>query len=239
MEAVNKALKRSLEADPHAITFKTKIDAHAHGAAATVAIGALPHLRNDCGLAVGDVIQNFRAALDHLAWDLVRIGLDPDPKKPQNVQFPMATSYSSYQGQIRSRLPGVPVAQLAVVRRFQPYRRGDGPTAVRWLRNLSDKDKHRVLIPTLVNVRDVTNLTVNSSWPVESLTYLVAHPRPLNLGTQILRVELKHAAGECQVNVDGEVTVFPSLGYGRPITTTLASIRTTVLEILTAFDEAI
>jgi len=239
MTAVDKALKRSIDPNLHAVSFEVEIETQANGGTGIVQISTLPHLRDDCGLAIGDVIQNFRAALDHLTWDLVRIGATPRPKRPQMIQFPMANSYKSFKGQVGDRLPGVPNDQRAIILRYQPYRRGNGPMAIRWLRNFSDKDKHRVLIPTVVNVAGITNLNITSSWPMNGMTYLVKKPRPLNVGTKVLQLDMSPGTGDCQVNVNGEVALFPSLGYGRNILLSLGLIRETVLEILSQFDDII
>jgi hypothetical protein len=236
MEAVNAALKRSLDLDLHSIAFQTETEPTRKGAIGTVSISSLPRLRDDCGLAVGDVIQNFRAALDHLAWDLVRIGTDPRPKDPKGVQFPMATNFGSFRSQLPRRLPGVPAGQRAIIREYQPYRRGIGPTAIRRLRNFSDSDKHRLFIPTAVNMEGITNLSINTSWPLVSFNYLVKKPQALHLGTQVLKLEMVRAVGACQVQVKGRVTMFPSVGYGRNIMETLVLIRSTVLEVLGRFE---
>ena len=237
MTAVNKALQRSLDPSLHAVAFDAKIEAATHGTRAVIAISALPRLRNDCGLTIGDVIQNFRAALDYLAWDLVRTGSTPRPVNPRLVQFPMATSFKAFRGRLATQLPGVSTDFRAIIRRYQPYRRGEGPTAIRWLCNLSNMDKHRVLIPTLVNVSEVRNLTLSSSWPIERIDWLITKPQSLNVGTDVLQVDLSRGIGDCQVNVQGDVALFPSLGYARDIMSSLTKIRSTVLEVLTEFDD--
>jgi hypothetical protein len=100
-------------------------------------------------------------------------------------------------------------------------------------------DKHRVLIPTLVNVSEVRNLTLSSSWPIQRMDWLIAKPQSLNVGTEVLQVLLSRGTGDCQVNMHGDVALFPSLGYARNIIPTLSKIRSTVLEILTEFDSLI
>jgi hypothetical protein len=236
MTAVNKALQRSLDTNLHAVTFETKIEAEARGARAVIAISALPRLRDDCGLTIGDVIQNFRAALDYLAWDLVRTGSTPHPVNPRLVQFPMATSFKAFRSKLAVQLPGVSSDFRAIIRRYQPYRSGDNPTAIRWLCNFSNMDKHRVLIPTLVNVSEVRNLNFSTSWPIEKIDLLITKPQSVNVGTDIAQVVLRRASGDCQVNVQGDVALFPSLGYARNIIPTLTRIRSAVLQVLTEFD---
>src|SRR5580765_3459984 len=42
-------------------------------------------------LVAGDALYNFRAALEYLAWHLIRAGTEPKPKNPKAVQFPIYT----------------------------------------------------------------------------------------------------------------------------------------------------
>jgi hypothetical protein len=239
VERVNEALERSF--DPNANFVSTKYDIETTGdqATALLRVKDVPTARTDCGLALGDVLQNFRAALDHLAWGLVKVGDDPRPGRPRRVYFPMAESGASFRGQVDQWLPGVPAEYRAIIRRFQPYRRGDGPKAVRWLRNLSDRDKHRVLLPAALS-HIGANIQVRSNWRLSSVERLMQGRRTLNVGTPLARVSLDRVGGEdCQVDVDGGFMLSPSLGYGIPVPILLGMIEETVLEILGIFDELI
>lgn len=236
MDSVDKALKRSFDSNRNTVPVETQIQSSGNGATAIVRIKSLPTVRNDCGLALGDVLQNFRASLDHVAWGLVSVGHEPRPAKPRRVYFPMAESWGSFQGQIDDWLPGVPDEFRTLIRRYQPYRRGDGPKAIRWLRNLSDRDKHQVLIPASVNSNFV-NLQVTSNWTFASSEYLVRRPRALKVGTPLLRAEfIRSGDDECDVKVDGGMAIYPSLGRGVPLRNALALIRETVLEIISEID---
>jgi hypothetical protein len=235
MDSVYAAIQRSVDPDLHPVA----VDIHRespNGTNAVARITKLPNLRTDYGLALGDTIQNFRAALDHLAWCLVKTGDDPRPAEPQRVYFPMAASGRSFKGRINEWLPGVSREYRAIIRRYQPYRRGDRPKALRWLRNLSNTDKHRVLIPAIVSLGQV-NLQVTTNWPIQGIKPLITGHRALNVGTPLLRVSLLPILGtDCQVQVNGNLASFPSLGYGVPIDQALPMIRDTVLEILSTFD---
>jgi hypothetical protein len=236
MERVEKSIERSLDPNLHSVSLKTEIEATEKGANVLVRAAGLPTIRTDLGLALGDVFQNLRAALDHLAWGLVKVGNNPRPEKPQRVYFPMAESWGSFKGQVDEWLPGVSGEYRRIIRRFQPYRRGDGPKAMRWLRNLSDTDKHRVLIPAIVNQASL-DLTISSNWPLTSLEWIVKKPGSLHAGKPLLRAGLSRREADCEVNVDGTMAVYPSLGRGVPLTESLVLIRGTVFEILSAFDK--
>lgn len=238
MQAVDRMLRQSLDPDKHTIAIEVDIQLHVLGATALARISRLPIIRNDCALAIGDVLHSFRSALDYLAWDLVRIGDDPRPKRPDLIQFPMSKSGSAFKEWLPKRLPGVPDDYVAAIRQVQPYRRGERSKAIRWLRNLSDIDKHRVLLPTVMNASDI-NLTVLSNWPIAWLEYLHREPGPLHVGTNLMRVQLAPGAGQCQMNVQGDFRVFPSLGYKVPIMDRLMAIRNAVFDVLTLFDDLI
>jgi hypothetical protein len=233
MERVATALEESANPNAHPIAFEVNIEPP-HGNVAVVRVTQLPNIRTDYGLSLGDTVQNFRSALDHLAWGLVKVGRDPRPKDPKGVQFPMATSYKSFRNQ---RLPGVPREYRAIIRNYQPYKSGEKPKAIRWLRDLSDTDKHRVLIPTVVSLHQA-NLRVISNWPLTGHEVLVKGRRALNVGTPLLRATLFPVLGtQCQVNVQGEIACFPSLGYGVHVLEALPLIRSTVFEILNEFEQ--
>ena len=183
-----------------------------NGNTAVVRITSLPNIRTDYGLTLGDTIQNFRAALDHLAWCLVKLGHDPRPSEPQRVYFPMAASGKSFRSRVDEWLPGVPADYRAIIRRYQPYRSGDRAKAIRWLRNLSNTDKHRVLIPAVVSLGGIS-LQVTTNWPVQRVEPLIKGSRALNVGTPLMRVTLTPILGtDCQMQVHGNLASFPSLG---------------------------
>ena len=77
----------------------------------------------------------------------------------------MADSGQSFRDQLSRRLPGVPSEHWTIVRRYQPYQTGEQAKAIRWLRNLSNMDKHRILIPAIVSLHGV-NLQLIANWPL-------------------------------------------------------------------------
>lgn len=99
---------------------------------------------------LGDCIHNLRSALDHLICQLTLLdgGTMADCEQ---TQFPIA---SKCEGQFESmanhRIPGLSKKHRAMVKRLQPYHRGDGawkhPLAI--LADLSNADKHRLINPT-------------------------------------------------------------------------------------------
>jgi hypothetical protein len=237
LQAVDAALGRSLDPNVNPVTFKADVKRDRRVAIAIVRISSVPTIRDDVGLALGDVINNFRAALDHLAWGLVRAGTDPRPKKPRSVYFPFADNWGEFRGRINSWLPGVPDEYRAIVRRYQPYGRGDRAKAMRWLGKFSNMDKHRVLIPTVVNHSRI-DCRVIANRPTVGWVWLARKPRALNVGTPVVRVTFAaDDRTECEVQVEGQAVIHPSLGYGVPLADALLLIEATVRELLATFDQ--
>jgi hypothetical protein len=105
----------------------------------------------DWPLIIGDIVSNYRAALNYAAYELVRAGRTPSRCDERGVQFPIVVpdehpSAAAFLGRrIHKRnLPGVACKHLRVISPFQPYpgrRRGRWPLDA--LRVLSNGDKHR------------------------------------------------------------------------------------------------
>jgi hypothetical protein len=119
--------------------------------------GDIPRVSDDFSLQLGEALHNFRGALDHTVWWLVNPRKAKlSTKRKKLVQFPMAASQKSFRGQIPQRLPGVPTEIVAVIERYQPYKRSMEGRAIRFLRDLTDLDKHRSILisPTYTGYGD-------------------------------------------------------------------------------------
>ncbi|MGQ0549823.1 MAG: hypothetical protein ACT4PY_09190 [Armatimonadota bacterium] len=93
-------------------------------------------------------MTNFRAALDYVAWQLVKAGTTPTPPHPERIYFPIHETEAGFDGNVNQRLPGVDTQLRAYVEYYQPYRQrpndpASDPLAI--LADLSRRDKHRQL----------------------------------------------------------------------------------------------
>lgn len=241
MKAVDAATSRSLDPNLHAITLNAQVEQDGTKLVAVIRIATLPPLRADLGLAVGDVIHNLRSALDHVAWALVQEvgrGKRLTDWQKRKVQFPMISKASDWS-KVDKWLPGVPDDYRRIIRRYQPYRRGDHPKAIRWLNKLSNMDKHRVLIPAVVN-HSRFECSVSSDAQITNWEWLVTRPRALNVGTPVLKLGLAPSAtADCKVEAEAEVAVHPSLGYGRAVFPSLGLISETVYRVLAEIEEVL
>lgn len=111
-------------------------------------VTSVPELPVGWGVIAGDALTNFRAALDYVAWQLVKAGTTPHPPHPERIYFPIHQAEAGFDGNVNQRLPGVDTQFRAYVEYYQPYRQrpndpASDPLAI--LAELSRRDKHRQL----------------------------------------------------------------------------------------------
>jgi hypothetical protein len=106
-------------------------------------------------LIIGDAIHSYRSALDHLAWEVAilcreRRGESGPPSRL--TQFPIADSAENFERQAARQLLDFGELERETAERLQPYRdppgSATGPLSedpLTWLRELSNRDKHRSL----------------------------------------------------------------------------------------------
>jgi len=96
----------------------------------------------DTSAVVGDVLQNLRSALDHVAYRLVLVGVGIAP--PGHVYFPIADSRTAYERKRSNDLRGARPQAIRAVDGLRPYK--DGNLTLWQLHKLNIVDKHRALI---------------------------------------------------------------------------------------------
>jgi len=101
----------------------------------------------ELALILGDLVQNLRSALDHLAWSFARTVRDPPSRL---TQFPIMRTAPDDFAAVTS-VKHIPPAVRDIMEAMQPYRKEDpvGQLIGRQLatlRELSNRDKHQVLL---------------------------------------------------------------------------------------------
>lgn len=110
-------------------------------------------------VVIGDIVNNLRSSLDHLAWQLVIANGGTPQTSPPTTQFPLHRSRTTSSGKLRKIeiAGGVAPKALAAVESLQPYHRvqdpGKHPLAL--LAELSNIDKHRTLHTASMGNKDI------------------------------------------------------------------------------------
>jgi hypothetical protein len=191
----------------------------------------------DITAILGDVLHDWRSALDHLAWQLaIKAGNDPPPARTEFPIFLAADEFSatSLQGRPKStsglfKMRGLGSGDQAAIEGLQPYNAREPLFHPLWLlQEFSILDKHRVT-PTTVAVAqfklgrpDVKDMHVVGT---------EIQNGPFKDGAIVARYKVEITGERPQMDVDGQPVMAVRLDYGRtglPIAKTLEQIRTAV-----------
>jgi len=182
----------------------------------------------------GDAIQNFRHALDHLAWQLVAHGSIPSPTDDWAVQFPIYDTAGRFDNNIERRLPGVDQTVTGFIKARHRYVGGNATNdPLLSLARLSNDDKHRTLhvvaslFSTLENeVNFIRCLPISYENPPE---------RPAaKSGAVVAIIEALITGEPAQLNMNIAPTIQIILEDGREFSDLLDQIGNEVREILGA-----
>jgi len=106
----------------------------------------LPISKFEVLAVAGDVLQNLRSALDHLAFHLVEVGLrrPVGEKIGKRIAFPIIEKASEYEGFKTRKIKGARKATVKAIDALKPYKGGNH--ALWLLHYVNNVDKHRHLI---------------------------------------------------------------------------------------------
>jgi len=106
----------------------------------------LPISRFEVLAIAGDILQNLRSALDHLAFQLVEAGQcrPLGEKVGKRIAFPITEKATEYQGLKARRMKGARKAAIKAIDALKPYKGGN--LALWPLHYVNNVDKHRHLI---------------------------------------------------------------------------------------------
>jgi hypothetical protein len=207
-----------------------------------------PEVPSDWALIAADAINNFRCALDYIAWQLVDIGTEPKPlsdSKARGVNFPVIAEWKPTEtpGQAFRRacdrhLPGVDPTFLGIIEHYQPYKWGvaqvDNHPLAR-LVSFSNRDKHR-------EVRLVATVPSGADYEVVGETNcVVKHIEPIRPSqfqphAQFLWIYIDPTGeGDPDVNVKVATKALVSFVDGPPMETTMREIAAGVKAVVDEF----
>jgi hypothetical protein len=208
------ARRRDGDADP-VRAFRTEYHSKRHGFAVIVDEVAPMSLR--WCLLVGDIANNYRAAVDHLAWALVSRGRTPPGtgklRQENLVAFPICEKRSEFRGALRKKLPGVRRADQAKVRRRQPYQYGARTRnrhALALLASINNADKHRTIqplwsFPTRVDIK-VTHVRDCVLRPIR----FRRRAEHVQVGTELAFIGARKVGPNPEIEVQLNVTAEPT-----------------------------
>jgi hypothetical protein len=164
--------------------------------------------RLQVGVILGDAVHNLRSALEYLFFALCShyLGVQKTERLGKQVQFPMEDDRNAFVNK-RMHFNKIPLSQWAVIDRAQPYHGAHHPCrAIKALRDLSNRDKHRVLNPPLLTTTAITFDT--DKIPMSRATGGLRVPRPpkrLEIGTEVVRVPFSPDV-DAEVEMAGHVS---------------------------------
>jgi hypothetical protein len=183
----------------------------------------LPPVR--LALIAGDCLQNLRAALDHLIWQLV---LREDQKPSYTHHFPACETWDQFCAEVIRKPPkkkfdkrplrGIPVDGDAwtIIQKAQPFVRAKSQDdALFLLARMSNFDKHRTLLTRHVFPEEETItkcIQWNPNFQLVEKEFSLSMPS-YELPTKIMRLRFT-PDGDPGVYVKGKFIVFPTLGDG-------------------------
>jgi hypothetical protein len=194
------------------------------------------------GLLLGDTVHNFRSALDHLAWALYKRGRTPNlsAKRERNVYFPICATRGDFNVSIKRKLPGVRRADIAIVRRCQPYIHGQRNLhrhVLTVLTKLSNADKHRVIQPVQASPGNI-GIRIGETTDCIYRGVSPRNPREvLQPGTELGRIFVKKTGPEPYIDMEPRFAIDPSINEFLTLKEFLIKTETTVRHILRAFSK--
>jgi hypothetical protein len=201
-------------------TFRTHYDPKRHGFA--IIVEDIEPIPVRWRLLLGDIANNYRSALDHLAWALVSRGRTPPStgkltsRQEKAIYFPIFDDRLEYNRQLSRYLPGVRRADRASVRRCQPYHRGvrnrpREPLVL--LAGINSGDKHRTIQPLWafpsridIEVTDTRDCALSAPEHWRRRAY------HLDVGAEVALMRCRKLGSDPQLEVQLNVASTPTIG---------------------------
>lgn len=229
-----------IKAEPEPYRFISKVDVETSRYLVRVVIDRDPPI--GWSLIVGDFVQNLRAALDHLVWQLVRANGQPPQASSAFPIFDQPPPNRPGHGE-RERwnrmTQGLHPAATQFIERCQPYHGMDGPGThvLTGLRRLSNEDKHRTLLPAFAAIQTVpAPFEVDVEWvrdvrePLQG-GHLYAG-RPLNNYDVVLEVPVEITGPNPEVKLKTEFPLDVGFGWKPVPLQALAQMSETVAGVV-------
>ncbi len=221
-QALKAVVKSFFETEPKPYVIVPEVDVETSRVLGRIRIGSKPPLH--WSTIAGDYVQNLRAVLDHLVWQLV---LANGEKPGFGNCFPIFDTEPPDDPAHRDRerwdrnIKGVGDRVERFLDACQPYKGVNGPdsiNALSGLRILSNEDKHRTLIPTLTAISGPSKLVrlelfdlVDVKPPSKPVKFHAG--RPLDNNDLVFQVPIEITGESPEVKTKGQLPV--DVGFGR------------------------
>jgi hypothetical protein len=134
---------------PVTLAKETEFDAARQTMRVSAKIVELPTLPEAWSVLIGDVVQNIRAALDYFVYELIAV--EADGVYWEESQFPIALQPEDHKSWREVGTIERLGRHWPVIQSYEPYAGADPPHLVDlafwYLREFSNQDKHRLLVP--------------------------------------------------------------------------------------------
>jgi hypothetical protein len=190
------------------------------------------------GIMVGDALHNWRAGLDHLAYQLGCTIHDPPTCK---TEFPIYWQPKRFKRDGVCKIACLPKSAQDIIEAYQPYSPTHGfPNAPKahplWhLQAMDIDDKHKVVNVTAVVARfDKLRPTYEDLWIVDSEEFPVVGD--LEFGTPLARYEIRETGPNPKIEVEAKGAFGVQFGEGtaaanKGLLHTLRDIREAVFAV--------
>jgi hypothetical protein len=216
------------------ITFRSEFDSQTQ--TVSIKIADVPEIPDRWMLIAADALQNFRAALNHLAWELAILGLrrcDETREPIWRTEFPIATEPEKFRADTIADLH--PLHQ-AMIKGFQPYHRGNlAPVyPLARLQRLTNTDKHRTLqLGFIAPIESTIGLYTAYDCTVTHSHYFVLDA--LRVGAEYARHDVIPTGSNPTIHEQPKLALAVAFGDGFAVMPTMLSIGEEVRNIVRAF----
>lgn len=168
------------------------------------------------GMLLGNIVHNYRSCLDHVAWAIYKRGRTPNlpERQERNVYFPVAAERTAFNKSLPRKLPGARRADIAIVRRYQPYHGGKRNLhrhVLKVLDDLSVLDKHRSIQP-VVPLPDEATMRIVGVTDCLITRLSRGHKREtFEAGAEIGRLYIRKTGPNPHVHVEPQFSLFPAI----------------------------
>ena len=151
-----------------------------------------------CSTIIGDVVHNLRSALDHLTFQLAVRNATGNLQDKRRVQFPIEDREATFERRCISKDRGGWIADLhpddrTVIKGYQPFQRRREGEWLALLRDLSDADKHRLLVSLAIpgnyidSAHSVVGSIIDAAMKRRGSQAVPAQIPTIELGTELYR----------------------------------------------------